>query len=352
MSTPFEIERRDPASGVLRLGSVLTETRTLRKSGCIVVLDDGRQHRVQITHGHIANVTLDGLTVHLDAGRRDGVQGWAEQLFVLKRPHVQFEPGAGPVAPTPHLDSKQVIVKGVRQRPDLFDPVVLAKRIPVATISLSPKVRQVLSTLDLTPEEQAFVAALAVPTPITMALWKRGLGPREAAVMVMALNLLGAFENWRLGDLPRLNVQAYLRRRLSGAPSDHALLGIDWDASLKEVDKAFRTLSFSLHPDRIAVLPGQEANEAREAFKLLSAAYTRIRHSRRSQKCRGSDQRGCEVQTVRSAATPWAPLLEQARESASLGDSRRAKGFAIKAMAHAPPKPVTEELKRILRSVA
>ena len=289
-----------------------------------------------------------------------GIQRRMEQLFVLPRPHILFESretgretGREMETDVPGvLDSEEVILGGVRRRLDLFDPLLLVERIPVTSISLCQETRGRLRRLGLNAGERAFIEALQVPTPIPMVLWKRGLPPRDAGAMVMALNLIGAFENWRPGDLPRLSAAASLRRRIEGTSDDYVLLGVDTDAPIEEVDRAFRKLSYALHPDRVSALGEEAATSAQEAFQKISAAHARVRRSRRSKRCRTSTWSDIEVTPGKSNASPWLQLLEKARLAAAAGDGIQAKRLAIKAIALKPPKPIVEALKGVLKSVA
>jgi len=52
-----------------------------------------------------------------------------------------------------------------------------------------------------------------------------------------------------------------------------ALLGLDEDASLSDVTRAFRELASQMHPDRLTNAPAAERRAAEQRFAALSAAY-------------------------------------------------------------------------------
>jgi DnaJ-domain-containing protein 1 len=52
-----------------------------------------------------------------------------------------------------------------------------------------------------------------------------------------------------------------------------AMLGLDEDASLSDVTRAFRELASQMHPDRLANAPASERRDAEQRFAALSAAY-------------------------------------------------------------------------------
>lgn len=352
MSSPNGIERRDPASGLLKLGAVLTDARQRRRSGWLLVTDQGERTLVHLQEGRILQIELRGQVLKPGAFGSVGLQRTLERLFVLPRPLVEFdEQGTSHLDGSP-LDSQGVILGGVRRREDLFDPLRLVERIPVSAVSLTQETRDRLRRMGLTEGERTFIDSLRIPTPLPMALWKRGLQPKRAGAMVMALNLVGAFENWAAGDLPRLCARADARRRVAEATDDFALLGVCPDASLEEVDRAFRKLSLSLHPDRFGPLPEAEAREAGEAFSEISAAHARLRRSRRARGRRWRSGSEGSVVIETSGAYPWKSLLDEASRAAAAGDILRARRLAVKAMALQPPKPAVEALKQLLRSVA
>jgi curved DNA-binding protein CbpA len=52
-----------------------------------------------------------------------------------------------------------------------------------------------------------------------------------------------------------------------------AMLGLDEDATLSDVTRAFRELASQMHPDRLANAPAAERRAAEQRFAALSAAY-------------------------------------------------------------------------------
>jgi DnaJ-class molecular chaperone len=51
------------------------------------------------------------------------------------------------------------------------------------------------------------------------------------------------------------------------------MLGLDEDASLSDVTRAFRDLASQVHPDRHQTAPASERREMEQRFAALSAAY-------------------------------------------------------------------------------
>jgi hypothetical protein len=270
-----------------------------------------------------------------------------ERLFALPRPQAMFEERSVDPDSAPLINPQTVVVRGVARRRDLFEPRALLDRVPVDVLRIKPGLCHHLHGLPLGPEEIAFIQRLKVPTPLTMALWKRGLDPRHAGAVVVALNLLGAFEEWTPGDLPRVTLVHQILRLIRNGASDHTLLGVETDASDREVDRAFRRLSLMLHPDRVTDLPEPEAQRANDAFVQLNRAHARLKRSRRSRP--GRSALG-DAEIIRDG--PWWPLLRQARTARQRGDHRRARAYAVKALALSPPIDAIREIKSILRQVA
>jgi len=347
MANPSHSDRRDPVSPVLRLGSFLAQARQERRSGTIEVRVDGRAHLITLGGGIITRVQLAWPGTDEPGSARQRLRKRSERLFVFERPHVLWSPGRDREPEVAGVDPHAVVLSGLKLRKDLFDPRPLVQRIPVETLRVDPGLLPSLAKLPFDNDELEFLSALRIPTPISMILWKRGLDPRHAGTLVVALNLIGAFgDEWKAGDLPRLTVAVELRRRMGGG--DHQLLGVPGTASDAEVDRAFRRLSLSLHPDRLLGLPEREVTAARVAFSSASEAYSRLKRSRRLRPVRETSEPLGRVHIIRRAAQPWLPLLNEARLSARRGDRHRARAFALKALAHTPPAELRAELKAIL----
>ncbi len=354
MAAAPPIDRRDPCSPLLLLGEALGRARLERSSGWIDVGDRDRVHRIRVVEGAIAQVRLarnDGLRPADGALRQH-----AARLFSLPRPYPVWRPEAQGAVASGAIDPAAVVLAGVSSRSELFDPRALAERIPVETLVVP---REVLGSarrfMPLSRADVAFLASLERPTPIPMILWKRGLDPRRAGALLVALNLLGLWrDEWEIGLLPRLSAAVrVLRARRRGA-SDAELLGVSSDEPPQAADRAFRRLSLELHPDRAARLPDRERTMAAEAFRCVSAAYHRQRRSRRARPVRFGAATSVAQVTLERRPAPdrWPELLAEARRLAALGELCRARTFALKALALSPPEEARLELTAIVSAAA
>jgi hypothetical protein len=351
MGSTYSLERRDPAAGVLELGRVLASARRNCRSGQVEVRDQGRVHAIRIATGAISDVALDEVKNETVERRPSSLMHQAQKLFDLRRPHVLWFPGPTERSDSPQLDPASVVFTGVAKRSDLFDPRPLVERIPVDTLRIDPSKAAMVKTLPLERDEFAFLERLTVPTPVSMILWKRGLDPERAAVLLVALNLIGLFEgDWEPGDLPRLTAAVRISRRVRSACSDCELLGVKENAPIEDVDRAFRMLSLDLHPDRLTGFPAKERAAAQYAYQTASAAYARIRRSRRSRPV--AEHRARETDVAGHPANGLAVMVAEARASALRGDSTKARAYALKALALAPTYSIKMELCSILKRVA
>jgi hypothetical protein len=344
------MERRDPASGLIRLGVVLSALEKERRSGLLKVEDEGRTHLVLVSKGHIAGVYFD-----CDNTLMTGVQQLSsgdslENLFASIRPKISFNDLPAVRNGYETVTADRVVLHGVASRLDLFDPRPLQERIPVDVLKLERDGLARAMNAGLSPKESEFVLSLHIPTPSAMALWKRGLKPRHAGALIVGLNLLGCFPEWEPGDLPRIPAVSRLLRKMAGDLPPHDILGVSKDASKEEIDRAFRRLSFEIHPDRLGFVSEKEKQGAIKAFELLSAAHAQLKVSRRSPEVRFKPQ--SPSSDLSSTQGPWIGHLNAAKTAESQGSRRQAQVSALRALSCSPPPDIAVELKRILQSCA
>jgi hypothetical protein len=332
MTASVTFERRDPCSPLLRLGSSLFNAVTERRSGVILLEDAGRCHRVALTDGAITGVNGPGTG---DSFTR------AVRLFSLPRPRITWtddRSGDGGEA----VDPASLIVTGVTARPELFDPVGMVERIPVSTLHIAQDDLMALWQLPLSPSQRDFLTRLTIPAPLSMILWKRGLPPAQAASLLVALNLLGAWkEVWEPGFLPRTTAALRILKRAGEGADDAALLGLPPDAPDGDLDRALRRLSLDLHPDRQQGRPAEERDTAARAFALVLDAHDRMKRERRSRR-----QRPVTTQQ------PWQRSFADAQDAARRGDRRLARKHALVALSFSPPPDIRAVLAGLLQRCA
>lgn len=350
VGTPRGPERRDPVSPLLGLGGALAQAGRDRLSGRLEVRDQGRSHEVLLTDGAIRGVALDGGQWTFGVG---DLESRATALFGLTRPHAVWLPGGAPAETTRRLTPATVVLGGVMRRADLFEPAHLAERIPALQLSAEGRrLGELLRTVRFSPAERRFLESLERPTPVAMLLWRRGLEPRHAGALLVALNLVGVFDElWPPGLLPRIGAATRVSRLLRAGAPDHRLLGVAAGAPPEAVDRAFTDLCLELHPDRLSGVPATEVALAVEAFRGVVAARDRLRRaSRRSRPFRGHG--GTPVARVavigREPRGGWEELTREARACLARGRNTRAAAFALKALAQGPPEPVRVELAAIV----
>jgi len=347
MGTPDNIERRDPCAPVLKLGNALAAAHRERASGVVDVLDRGEAHRIRLVRGAIADVSGTA-----SEPRGEPVTRRAARLFHLERPNVLWTPLSDDEGARATIDPDQIVLQGVRAREDLFDPRRLLERIPAQALCIRPERRPLLDRLELSDGEYELAQSLRHPTPVSLILWKRGLAPRRAGALLVALNLLGAFDaDWRPGLLPRLTTALRVLERARKGATDRELLGIELCEDPREEDKAFHKLALELHPDRLRGLPADEVRMAEEAFGLISAAHARLNRSRRAAPSPGDGAIG-RVNLIRRPPAGWQGMLEVARRCIRNGDTKLARAYALKALALSPPAQARAEIVSLINNAA
>lgn len=344
-----QTERRDPASFVLRLSHLLVRADRKTLSGAIEVRDDETSYTVTISNGAVSGLLVDGNLVGGTHSPMMFVKETVLKLFALARPLVYWRPAPGLGGSNCGVRSRAIAVNGVLQRRDLFAPSQLIERLPVEVLHIQSPKMNLVKRLPLTADEMAFLNKLTVPTPVPMILWKRGLEPSHAGALLIALNLLGVFGAcWVPGDLPRIGAVAKMRRKLDNGCSDHEILGVDSDATSREIDIAFRKMSFDLHPDRLVAYPERDAVEAGQVFSEASAAYCRLKTSRRKRPVRMSVAPGQRDPIRESRELDH--LMTLVRDTLRKGAPKMARVFAIKALALSPGADIKKELLQIIRA--
>ncbi len=170
----------------------------------------------------------------------------------------------------------------------------------------------------------------------------------------MALNLVGLWEReWEPGLLPRISVAVKVLQAMDRGVSDRELLGVADDAGDSEMDRAFRRFSLELHPDRLVGMPDAEAGIATEAFGGVSAAYDRLKRSRRSRSVRDAGGEPlARVHLRRRSPDSWTETYEEAVRCYRSGDLARARAFATKTLGLSPPGDVRERILEMMSRVA
>ncbi len=332
MTAPVPFERRDPCSPLLRLGSSLFTAVTQRRSGVILVEEADRRHRVALTNGAITGVNGPGTG---DSFSR------AVRLFSLPRPRITWTDDRSATGDEA-LDPASLIVTGVTARPELFDPVGMVERIPLSTLHIDEDDLAALRQLPLSPSRRDFLKRLTVPAPLPMILWKRGLPPAEAASLLVALNLLGAWKGtWEPGFLPRATTALRILRRANEGADDAVLLGLSPNAPEGDLDRALRRLSLELHPDRQQGRAAEERDTAARAYALVLDAHNRMKRERRTRR-----------QRPVTAPLPWQRPFADAQDADRLGDRRLARKHALVALSLSPPPDIRAALAGLLQRCA
>jgi len=328
-------ERRDPCSPLLRLGVALTMARLENHSGIIEVRDKEASHEIAVTEGGVCSV---------DGCDKESVIERIPSMFSLVRPNVIWKERS--VESSLCYDPAPLVFTGVTQRKDLFDPRALIERIPVQTLEVGRDALNRLKQLPLSKEQFEFLCRLGRPTPVSMVLWKRGLSPDEAASLLIALNLLGLWrERWRPGHLPRPTPAWTVLKKAQSSPDDYELLNIDGDADLELINKAFRHLSLELHPDRVTGKSEDEKKAAKEAFGIVTDAYSRLRKRHGSRR-----KRSVAGQKPHSE---WPRVFNRIQKARKEGDTALARKLALNCLAvPGLPVHVKGRLKAILTSAA
>ncbi|MBN2715996.1 MAG: J domain-containing protein [Deltaproteobacteria bacterium] len=337
MSGPNNIERRDPCAPVLKLGTLLTQVRRQHVNGAISLESGQNTHRIVIAKGAIAEVV---------GPKGDISRQKATAVFSLQRPVVTFSQHM--IAPSRRelLDPVHLLIQGMTARQDLFAPVAFNERVPVNSLRIDDHQLWALRKLPFTADELAFFKRLNHDTPVPMILWKRGLPPAHAASLLTTLNLLGVWqEQWQPGFLPRAHVAHRVVKQVEKGADDFQLLGIPVSADAAEVDRAFRQLSFELHPDRNQRQPAETQQKCQEAFAAVSSAYQRLKHSRSSRRQRPVVHRAPDT-------TLWQRALTAAETALSQGNVPLARKHAINGLLLNPPEFARTRFTELLRAAA
>lgn len=354
MSPKPAIERRDPYSSVLSLSAALSEAKRARSSGRIMIKDRGLCHFVRIHDGAIFDVALDNKTDALAHTEKNSIKSKAVKLFNLPRPYVTWTQDASSKAMQQRIDPVSVVLNGVIARRDLFEPRSLAERIPVQSLKIDAARIEQLQRFPFSKEELRLLESLHVSTPIPMILWKRGLEPRHAGALLVALNVLGLWQDtWTPGLLPRIKSAVAIMLRTKRGVDDFELLGIDSNHNSKELERTFRQLCLELHPDRLRGMSNDEATLAKDAFHTVTGAYERIKkRSRRTRSIRRTDNKAqlAKVTLVKARADRWQDLLRKAELATASGDNKRARALALKALGRTPSPDKKNRLIELLDS--
>ena len=269
----------------------------------------------------------------------------AANVFSLQRPLVKFAPETPLSVQRRILDPAHLLIHGLNARHDLFQPVAFNERIPVNTLRIESDILWSLRKLPFTADELAFFKRLSHDTPIPMILWKRGLEPAHAASMLTTLNLLGIWQKiWAPGHLPRAHVAHRIVKLVEKGADDYQLLGLAVNASGAEVDKAFRQLSFELHPDRNQGQPMQTQEKCQEAFAAVSSAHRHLKTHRVSRRKRPV--------VNRADTSLWQRALAEAEIALRQGNVQLARKHAINGLLLNPPDFARSRFTSLLKVAA
>ncbi|MBN2804498.1 MAG: J domain-containing protein [Deltaproteobacteria bacterium] len=334
-------ERRDPCAPVLRLGKTLFEAGSMRATGVIEIIDKDIIHHINVSNGGISEI--DGNVDFASIGN-------ATQLFHLNRPNVKWQQGQ--IRRRPVINPSELIFSGVTARRDLFDPASISERIPLSLLQINESDISILKKLPVGQKEIDFFKALTRPTPVSMALYKRGLEPKYAASIVVSLNILGVWKNiWTPGELPRLTTAYKIIKKAEHSCDDFEILDLttdDIDEDVNELDRKFRHLCLELHPDKNRQNPEQVQAEAKKAFEIVSSSYTRLKSISKN----SASRRKRPVNQQHLSDTSWQSSLALAESELIKGNIRLAKKSAFAALAMSPPKAARTRLKQIIISAA
>ena len=337
MSDYKYFERRDPFAPVLKLGTLLTRVRHPSANGVISLAAGEKSHVIRIEEGSISEVS--GPDGPLDSQH-------ATEVFAIPRPLVRFAEETDSQHRRRLLDPVHLMIHGIGSRTDLFEPISFRERVPASALSIDRDQLMQLRRLPFSNDEMQFFKALSHPTPVPMILWKRGLPPSHAAAMLTALNLLGVWtDTWKPGDFPRMHIAHRINRLADRDADDCEVLGLPQDASFADVDRAFRRLSFELHPDRTQTQPPELQSVIRDAFVTVSSAYQRLKSQRQSRRKR-------PVVTRSRDTVLWQQALTAAESALQQGNIHLARKHAINGLLLNPPEFARNRFANLLRYAA
>lgn len=320
------------------LGTALSHAKHSRASGIISLKSNGQNHHIQFTGGNIMEMAGPEGAFHLEH---------ASQIFSLPRPLIHWEDHAPlcPLSSRRKIDPAHLLVKGVTFRRDLFEPTSFVERVPVSTLSIDSGQLIELKKLPFSQEDILFFKRLTHPTPISMILWKRGVSPKHAASLLATLNMLGVWKGqWAPGVLPKISSAQKIMRRRQHQVDDLALLGLPLGADAMQIDRAFRQLSFELHPDRLAASMNTEDRKIHhDAFDVISAAYTRLKRTRTSRR---------QPLVTHRDTSLWQGALQAAEAALQQGNIRLAKKHALTGLSLSPPAYARNRFAELLKIAA
>lgn len=330
------VDRRDPFSSILQLGSTLVQACDNRLDKIIRLTVKHDVYSIILSSGKIRRVTgPQGIIDYSNAA----------ELFALPR-HLISSATCTHAFVHPNLfDPAELVLNGLHLRKDLLNAAVLESRIPVDSLQLSQSQIDALLSRPFLTQDIPFLAQLRKETPVQQIIWDSGIAPQRAAILITYLNVLGMWHPlWKQGDFPRGDIANQVLGQSHRSVNPHQILGLHVNATQPNIDKAFRILSFQLHPDRNRSLSERNRSKFTKAFTVVSDAHQRLRSQTTSRR------KPFVTPTVRQ--DNWQHIFSLIETAFQHEDLQQARKHAICGLLKNPPPAIRRKITELLRSAA